>query len=106
MRFLERVELILRHINLYDDPPLKIASFEIPFLVGPLFVAFSLLVTYIPSVAKCITDVTDFLSLLPAILVISANISITSTYVSCLCNRRSIIDSINHLEDYVNQSEC
>lgn len=105
MRFLEEPESILRRINLYDDPPLKIASFKIPSLALPIFVFVSLLLTYIPSVSNCILNVTDFVSLLPAILVISSNFSITAIYVFCLSNRRFIIESVKQLDDYVRQSK-
>lgn len=104
MRFLEGPEHVLRCIDLYDEPPVKIASFRIPPMALRIFVFVSLSLTYIPSVSNCILNVTDFVSLLPAILVVSSNFSITAIYVICLSNRRFIIDSVNQLDDYVRQS--
>lgn len=105
MRFLEGPEFVLRLISLYTEPPLKILSLEIPSTAITAFAFASLLLTYIPSVSACIVNVSDFISLLPAILVISSNFSITAIYVFCLTNRSFIIESVNQLDEYVRKSK-
>lgn len=104
MRFLEGPEFVLRFVNLYTEPPLQVLSLKIPSMALTVFVFASLLLTYIPSVSACVGNVRDFVSLLPAILVISSNFSITAIYVFCLINRRFIIESVNGLDEYVRQS--
>lgn len=95
---------MLRFINLYTEPPLQVLSLKIPSMALTVFVFASLLLTYIPSVSVCIVNVRDFVSLLPAILVISSNFSITAIYVFCLINRKFIIESVDGLDEYVRQS--
>lgn len=100
-RFFEGPEIVLRFTNLYTEPPIKIGSFEIPWIAMTGFVYISLILTYVPSIMNCVLNVSDFISLLPAILVMSSNFGITTIYGFCLSNRRFIIDSINTLDEYV-----
>lgn len=104
-RFLDGLAFLLRFINLYTEPPIKFAKIRIPWKAVSAFVFTTLMATYIPSVANCVLNVTDFVSLLPAILVVSSNFSINAIYVFCLWNRNFIIEIVNKMDKYVQSSE-
>lgn len=105
-RFLDGPAFLLRFVNLYNEPPIKFATFQIPWNAVSIFVFATLMATSIPSVANCVLNVTDFVSLLPAILVVSSNFSINAIYVFCLWNRSFIIELVNKVDKYVQHSEC
>lgn len=105
MRFLEGPELVMRFINLYSEPPLKIASIQVPPVLIVAFVYVSLVLTLIPCFYTCYINVNDFLSLLPALIVISAVLSITASYTFLLSNRSFIIESLNQMDGYVQESK-
>lgn len=103
--FLDGPVFLLRFINLYTEPPIKLAGIKIPGSIVSVFVFATLMSTYIPSVANCVLNVTDLVLLLPAFLVVSSNFSINAIYMFCLWNRSFIIEIVNKVDKYVQNSK-
>lgn len=105
MEFLAGTKKILRYLDAYRRGPLDLGFTKITSRFIEFFAFISMLVTTIPIAVFCYLNRNSFKIASAGVLYLIANSSIKIIYLALLVKRKSVIESIDHLQKLIQTSK-